>query len=157
MGEGKGREEKRKDLSFPSAHFNLSFFLFTIGIETITVVTHRDKLTTEEECKDALDQASAATGSSPSHTFFVWNYNKDKQQRDPEIERMVFDIVHYALMTAERAVKTMKQKEKNRQEDETMRALEGVSIGGQVAPDSADGKCWCFAIFTMIWGEGVAE
>ncbi|KAJ7326032.1 hypothetical protein OS493_028755 [Desmophyllum pertusum] len=107
------------------------------GIAPITVVTHRDKLDTEEECNDALDEASAATGSSPSHTFFVWNYNKDKQQRDPKIERMVFDIMDSALMSAERAVKIMKQKEKNRQEDEMMRALDGVSISGQVAPGSS--------------------
>ena len=30
------------------------------------------------------------------------------------IERMTFDILHYALMTAERAVKIMKQQEKNK-------------------------------------------
>ncbi|KAJ7392868.1 hypothetical protein OS493_010529 [Desmophyllum pertusum] len=60
---------------------------------------------------------------------------------------MVFDIVHYALMTAERAVKIMKQKEKNRQEDEMMRALDGVSISGQVAPDSADASVEMFLRF----------
>ena len=53
---------------------------------------------------------------------------------------MTFDILHYALMTAERAVKIMKQKEKNKREDEMMKALEGVNNGGQVAPDSVDGK-----------------
>ncbi|KAJ7376903.1 hypothetical protein OS493_031783 [Desmophyllum pertusum] len=108
------------------------------GIAPITVVTYRNKLDTEEECKEVLYEASAATGSSPGLTFFVSPYSKHKQQRDPDIERMVIDIMHYALMTAERAVKTMKQKEKNRQEVEMMRAPEGVSISGQVAPDSAD-------------------
>ena len=94
-------------------------------------------------CKDALDEASAATGSSISHTFFVTNYTKDNKDRNPEIEKMAFDILHYALMTAERAVKIMKQKEKNKQEDEMMKALEGVTVSGQVAPDSADGNL-CF-------------
>ena len=70
----------------------------------------------------------------------MWNYTKDKKKRNPKIERMTFDILHYALMTAERAVKIMKQKEKNKREDEMMKALEGVTVSGQVAPDSADGK-----------------
>ena len=117
--------------------------MFSKGIAPITVVTHRDTLKTEEMCKDALDEASAATGSSISHTFFVTNYTKDNKDRNPEIEKMAFDILHYALMTAERAVKIMKQKEKNKQEDEMMKALEGVTVSGQVAPDSADGNL-CF-------------
>ena len=60
---------------------------------------------------------------------------------------MAFDILHYALMTAERAVKIMKQKEKNKQEDEMMEALKGVSVSGQVAPDSQDGNLWVFLCF----------
>ena len=70
----------------------------------------------------------------------MWNYTKENKKRNPEIERMTFDILHYALMTAERAVKIMKQQEKNKKEDEMMKALEGVTISGQVAPDSVDGK-----------------
>ena len=57
---------------------------------------------------------------------------------------MTFDILHYALMTAERAVKIMKQKEKNKQEDEMMKALEGVTFSEQVAPDSKDGNLYFF-------------
>ena len=70
----------------------------------------------------------------------MWNYTKENKERNPEIEQMTFDILHYALMTAERAVKIMKQQEKNKKEDEMMKALEGVTISGQVAPDSVDGK-----------------
>lgn len=74
----------------------------------------------------------------------MWNYTKENKARNPQIEKMAFDILHYALMTAERAVKIMKQKEKNKQEDEMMKALEGVTVSGQVAPDSADGNlCVC--------------
>lgn len=133
-----GREQP---LFISLIHFNffLSYFV-TKGIAPITVVTHRDTLDTEEECKDALDEASAATGSSTSHTFFVWNYTKENKERNPEIEKMAFDILHYVLMTSERAVKIMKQKEKNKKEDEMMKALDGVTVSGQVAPDSADGK-----------------
>ena len=52
---------------------------------------------------------------------------------------MTFDILHYALLTAERAVKIMKQKQRNEEEDEMMRALEGTGVSGQVAQDSAEG------------------
>jgi len=117
------------------------------GIAPITVVTHRDKLKNEEKCKDALDEASAATGSSTSHTFFVWNYTKENKERNPEIEKMAFDILHYALMTAERAVKIMKQKEKNKQEDEMMKGLEAVTVSRQVAPDSQEASVEVFLRF----------
>jgi len=136
--------------SFVYTFYLFVCFAFQTGIAPITVVTHRDTLESEEECKDALDEASAATGSSTSHTFFVWNYTKDNKERKPEIEKMAFDILHYALMTAERAVKIMKQKEKNKQEDEMMKALEGVTVSGQVAPDSADGNlCVLFFIISF--------
>ena len=120
-----------------SLHLNILSSLK--GIWPITVVTHRDKLK-EEECENALFEASAATGSSPSHTFFVTNYTKKNSERSPETERMTFDILHYALLTAERAVKIMKQQQKNKEEDEMMHALEGTSISGHVPPDSADGN-----------------
>ena len=48
---------------------------------------------------------------------------------------MTFDILHNALVTAERAVKIMKQREKNKQEDEMVEALERINISGQVPPD----------------------
>ena len=103
-------EENRKTSFFLSSH-NLIFF--SKGIAPITVVTHRDTLEEEEE-KDALDEASAATGSSISHTFFVTNYTQKNKARNPEIEKMAFDILDCALMNAERAVKIMIQKEKNK-------------------------------------------
>ena len=115
-------------------------FLYTTGISPITVVTHRDTLKTNEECDDALDEASAATGSSPCHTFFVSNYCKDNPSRNPETERMIFDILHFAVMTAERAVKLMKQQEKNRKEDAIMQSQNRCAVGRQVPPDSPEGS-----------------
>ena len=53
---------------------------------------------------------------------------------------MTFDILHYVLLTAERAVKIMKQQQKDEEEDEMMHALEGTSIRGHVPPDPADGN-----------------
>ena len=91
---------------------NISIFFHpTLGIAPITAVTHRDKLNSQQECDNALHQASAATGSSSDHTFFVHNYTRDNSKRNPETERMIFDILHCALLTAEKAVKVMKQRE----------------------------------------------
>ena len=68
------------------------------------------------------------------------NYCIENYTRNPETERVIFDILHYALLTAETAVKIMKQKQRNEEKDEKMRALEGISISGQVALDSAEGE-----------------
>ena len=115
-----------------------SLFLSLTGIAPITVVTHCDKLESEEEREEALEAAYIATNSSPSHTFLTWNYTKNNStERNLEIERMIFDILHYALITAERAVKQMKSRERNEREDDLMRALEGMSVSG---PDSPDGN-----------------
>ena len=122
---------------------------FLKGIAPITVVTNRDKLEYEEECKDALDNAATATGSSLRHTFFMRNYTEDNRDRNPETEKTVFDILNCALMNAERAVKIMKQKEKDKQEGEMMKALEGVTVSGEVAPDSADGN-FSVCVFSLI-------
>ena len=119
-------------------------------------MTNRDKLTNQEECESALYEASAATGSSPSHTFFESNYTKNNSKRNPETERMTFDILHYALLTAERAVKIMKQQQHNKEEDarEMMRALEGTSVSEQIAPDSAEGNWFAQSsgsVVVVIW------
>ena len=114
-----------------------SLSLSLTGIAPITVVTHCDKLRSEEEREEVLEDAYKATNSSPSHTFLTWNYTKNNCERNLEIERMIFDILHYALITAERAVKQMKSRERNKREDDLMRALEGMSVSG---PDSPDGN-----------------
>ena len=116
-----------------------SLFLSLTGIAPITVVTHCDELQSEEEREEALEAAYKATNSSPSHTFLTWNYTKNNSERNLEIERMTFDILHYALITAERAVKQMKHRER-KERDDKMRALRGMSVSGQVAPDSPDGN-----------------
>ena len=135
-------------------HFIPTFLFFSFplkGIAPITVVTHRDILYTEEQCENALFEASAASGSSRSHTFFVANYTKDRPKRDPETERMIFDILHSALLTAERTVKIMKQKIKDEEEDDMKRLLEGTCVSGLVAPDSQDGKQ---CVIHPGWGGG---
>ena len=114
-----------------------SLFLSLTGIAPITVVTHCDELKSEKEKEEALEDAYKATSSSPSNTFLTWNYTKDNTERNPEIERMTFDILHYALIAAEKAVKQMKSQERNEREDDIMRALEGMSVSG---PDSPDGN-----------------
>ena len=115
-------------------------------------MTNRDKLT-KEECESALYEASAATGSSPCHAFFESNYTKNNSKRNPETEGMTFDILHYALLTAERAVKIMKQQQHNKEEDarEMMRALEGTSVSEQIAPDSAEGNWFAHSSGSVLF------
>ena len=92
-------------------------------------MTHRDTLQTEKERDDALVHASAATGSSRSHTFFVANYCPDNPGPDVETELQIFDILHFALLTAERYVKIAKQQKRNREEDQMVAAMENATIG----------------------------
>ena len=66
------------------------------------------------------------------------NYTEDNEDRNPEIENTAFDILDCALINAERAVKIMKQKEKDKQEGKMMKTSKGVTVSGQVAPDFAD-------------------
>ena len=87
---------------------------FLKGIVPITLVTHLDCQENEELDDDVLVEVLAATGSYLGHTFFMSNYNRDDKARNPEIEKMAFDILDCALMNAERAVKIMIQKEKNK-------------------------------------------
>ena len=129
----------------------LLLFTFLKGIAPITVVTHRDCLRTEY-CKEALNEASAATGSSLRDTFFVTNYTRDNTERNPDIEQMVFDILHHALKNAERAVMIMKLKEKNNQVDEMMKTMKEVTAIEQVAPYSSDGKFSVCATRDRIYG-----
>ena len=104
------------------------------------MVTRCDELRSEEEKEETWENAYIATNSSPSHTFLTWNYTEDNTERNPEIERIIFDILHYTLVTAERAVRQMKNQERNKREDEMMKALKCMSVGRQVAPDSPNGK-----------------
>ena len=138
--------QKKKTLQFPLKFSTVfkrhphSLFSSLTGIAPITVITRCDQLNGEEEKNKAWEDAYEATNSSPSHTFLTWNYTKDNIERNPEIERMTFDILHYALITAERAVKQMKNRERNKREDDMMRALKCFTFSGQVAPDSVDGN-----------------
>ena len=101
-------------------YLTLAFFLLpTLGITPITVLTHHDKLKSQEECENALRQASAATGSSSDH-----NYTKDNSKRNPETECMIFDILHCALLTAEKAVEVMKQREME-EDEKALNSVEG--------------------------------
>ena len=62
---------------------------------------------------------------------------------------MVFDILHCALLKAETAVKIMKQTQRNEEEYEKKRALEGTNVSEQVAPDSAEGDQQTFISYTQ--------
>ena len=85
-------------------------------------------------------------------TFFVTNYTRDNTERNPDIEQMVFDILHHALKNAGRAVMIMKLKEKNNQVDEMMKIMKEVTAIEQVAPYSSDGKFSVCATRDRIYG-----
>lgn len=85
---------------------------FPKGIAPITVVTYRDRLKNDEDYEDTLNEVLAATGSYLRHTFFISNYTGDNEERNPEIQKMAFDILDCALINAERAVKIMKLNKK---------------------------------------------
>ena len=57
--------------------------------------------------------------------FFMENYTDERHERDRKTERVIFDILHYALLSAEKAVKIMKQEIKSKEEKETKRLLGG--------------------------------
>ncbi|XP_031570347.1 uncharacterized protein LOC116304714 [Actinia tenebrosa] len=99
------------------------------GLSPVTVVTHRDTLRTQEDRNNALESASAATGSSRSHTFFVANYCPNNPGPNVETELEIFDILHFAILTAERYVKIAKQQKKNKEMDEIEKALGNADIG----------------------------
>jgi len=98
------------------------------------VVTHRDTLR-DDQCEAALELASAATGSSPRQTFFVANYCPANPGPNVNTELQIFEILHFALMTAERYVKIAKQQKRNKEEDKMQRALENTKIGSPSAID----------------------
>lgn len=137
-----GRVRKRKAVFF-LRHDTVNVLLsltFLKGIAPVTVITHLDAraLQDEEHYEDVLNEALAATGSYLRDTFFMLNYTEDNNERNPEIEKMALDILDCALMNAERAVQIMKEKEKYKQEGEMIKALEGVTVSGQVSPGPAD-------------------
>ena len=64
---------------------------------------------------------------------------------------MIFNILHYALLTAERAVKIMKQRRRN-EEDEMMRTPEGINVSRQVELHSADGNRFANSWVKLLQG-----
>jgi hypothetical protein len=97
----------------------------------VTVVTHRDTLHTQEDRDKALELASAATGSSRSHTFFVANYCPNNPGPDVNTELQIFNILHVALLNSERYVENAKQKRNEKIKEEIMKAL---NSGNKIKP-----------------------
>ena len=107
-------------------------FIFKIGITPITIVTHADKLRTEEEREEALDAARLATGSERINTFLLANYTEIGCQRNPEKERTILDILDCAVFLAETAVLKMKRNQKTKK-DEIMQAHGRTTVSAQNA------------------------
>ena len=107
-------------------------FIFKIGITPITIVTHADKLRTEEEREEALDAARLATGSERINTFLLANYTEIGCERNPEKERTILDILDCAVFLAETAVLKMKRNQKTKK-DEIMQAHGRTTVSAQNA------------------------
>lgn len=107
-------------------------FIFKIGITPVTIVTHADKLRSEEESKEALYQAEWATGSVRINTFLLANYTEIDSERNPEKERTILNILDCAVFLAETAVLEMKRNQKTR-EDEIVQAHGRTSVSAQNA------------------------
>ena len=107
--------------SFISLHLR-TLFVFRIGISPVTVVTHRDKLSSPAEREAALKQAAAATGSTRCNTFLIANYCHDNSTRRAETEIEAFQILHAALAQAETFVKNFKQERREQAEQALIEA-----------------------------------
>ena len=113
-------------------------FIFKIGITPITIVTHVDKLITEEEREEALDAAGLAFGSERINAFLLANYTEIDCERNPEKERTILDILDCAVFLAETAVLKMKRNQKTKK-DEIMQAHGRTTVSAQNAV-----KDFCF-------------
>ena len=96
---------------------NNDSFIFKIGITPVTIVTHADKLRSEEESEEALDAAELATGSESRNTFLLSNYTEIDNERNPEKERTILDILDCAVFLAETAVLKMKRNQKTMKDE----------------------------------------
>ena len=63
---------------------------------------------------------------------------------------MIFDILHCALLTAERDVKIMKQRQRNEEQDEMMRVPKGINVSRKVALYSADGNRFAYSWVKLL-------
>ena len=105
-------------------------FIFKIGITPVTIVTHADKLRSEEETEEALGAAGLATGSERINTFLLSNYTEIDSKRNPEKERTILDILDCAVFLAETAVLKMKRNQKTKKD---MQAHGRTSVSAQNA------------------------
>ena len=105
-------------------------FIFKIGITPVTIVTHADKLRSEEESEKALHAAELATGSVRINTFLLSNYTEIDNERNPEKERTILDILDCAVFLAETAVLKIKRNQKTKKD---MQAHGRTSVSAQNA------------------------
>lgn len=76
-----------------------------LGVTIITAVTHDDKLTTEER-NDTRKKAREVTGSKKAQTFVFANWLQEHEEYDVTYQRDVLKMLHTALWSGERSVRT---------------------------------------------------
>jgi len=95
-----------------------NLFRFFTGYAPVTVITYLDKLKDEEDKEEAFEQASWATGSPGSRTYFIANYLHVDSEQSFEVDRAALDILDSVLLSAESFIQIRKQREKNQMERE---------------------------------------
>ncbi|CAH1244523.1 Hypp7332 [Branchiostoma lanceolatum] len=84
-------------------------FIRSRGMDPVCVLTHVDQVRDESQLDLIKTKASAATGSDPSHVYFIENYHPDHNERDFNIELRAMEILNSALMVGERYVRIHKR------------------------------------------------
>ncbi|CAH1267099.1 Hypp3687 [Branchiostoma lanceolatum] len=102
-------------------------FMRPRGIAPVTVVTHVDQVKDESQLDQIKTKASAATGSSPSHVFFIQNYHPEHNERDFNIELRAMEILNFALVVGERYVKIHKQQQQYEAEEKQAAAVQFIA------------------------------
>ncbi|XP_019647188.1 PREDICTED: uncharacterized protein LOC109487625 [Branchiostoma belcheri] len=99
-------------------------FMKPRGISPVTVVTHVDQVRDEKELNKIKLKASAATGSPPSHVYFIENYHPGHNDRDFSIELRAMEILNSALLVGERYVRIHKQQQQYAAEERQAAAVQ---------------------------------
>ncbi|KAI8487014.1 hypothetical protein Bbelb_352740 [Branchiostoma belcheri] len=90
-------------------------FMRPRGIAPVTVVTHADQVRDKSQLDQIKTKASAATGSQPSHVYFIENHTHHPE-RDFNTELRAMEILNAALVVGERYVKIHNQQQQYAEE-----------------------------------------
>ena len=111
----------------------------------MTVITYLDMRQNEGDKGKAFDITSRAIFNASERAFFIANYTHEKDEKSFVVERTALDILHFALLSAERFIRIKKQREKNHMQRKVaaggeMRIIADESWRGFKPTESAERK-----------------